>query len=43
MKRKLNVLLLFGGQSAEHEVSIMSARNVAGAIDGITLTMWKGF
>jgi D-alanine-D-alanine ligase len=33
MKRKLNVLLLFGGQSAEHEVSIMSARNVAGAID----------
>lgn len=33
MKKKLNVLLLFGGQSAEHEVSIMSARNVVGAID----------
>ena len=33
MKRKLTILLLFGGQSAEHEVSIMSARNVASSID----------
>jgi len=33
MKSKLNVLLLFGGQSAEHEVSIMSARNVAASIN----------
>ena len=33
MKRKRNVLLLFGGQSAEHEVSIMSAGNVAASID----------
>ena len=33
MKKKLNILLLFGGQSAEHEVSIMSARNVAASID----------
>lgn len=27
-----NVLLLFGGESSEHEVSIASAKNVAGAI-----------
>jgi D-alanine-D-alanine ligase len=33
MKRKLTLVLLFGGQSAEHEVSIMSARNVAASID----------
>ena len=33
MKKKLTILLLFGGQSAEHEVSIMSARNVAASID----------
>jgi D-alanine-D-alanine ligase len=33
MKKKLTVLLLFGGQSAEHEVSIMSARNVAASIN----------
>jgi len=30
---KVNVLLLFGGKSEEHEVSIMSARNVAQAIN----------
>lgn len=28
------VLLLFGGQSSEHDVSIMSARNVYAALDG---------
>jgi D-alanine-D-alanine ligase len=33
MKKKLTILLLFGGQSAEHEVSIMSARNVAASIE----------
>lgn len=29
----MNVALLFGGRSAEHEVSIKSARNIAAAID----------
>jgi len=33
MKRKLRVGLLFGGKSAEHEVSLQSARNVAAALD----------
>ena len=32
--KKLSVLLLFGGESSEHEVSIMSARNVYAAMDG---------
>ncbi|WP_349956359.1 D-alanine--D-alanine ligase family protein [Rhizobium sp. ZPR3] len=31
---KLRVAVLFGGQSSEHEVSVMSARNVVRAIDG---------
>ncbi|XXK27204.1 D-alanine--D-alanine ligase family protein [Arenicellales bacterium nBUS_45] len=31
--KKLKVLLLFGGQSAEHEVSVISARSVRAAID----------
>ena len=30
---KLKVLLLFGGESAEHEVSVISARSVCSAID----------
>ncbi len=30
---KLRVAVLFGGQSSEHEVSVMSARNVVRAID----------
>ncbi len=30
---KLRVALLFGGQSAEHEISILSARNVLAALD----------
>lgn len=33
MKRKLRVAVLFGGKSAEHEVSLQSARNVAAALD----------
>jgi D-alanine-D-alanine ligase len=33
MKRKLRVGILFGGQSAEHEISLISARNIAAAID----------
>lgn len=31
--KKVNVILLFGGKSAEHEVSVNSARNIAAAID----------
>jgi len=31
---KLRVAVLFGGQSTEHEVSVMSTRNVVKAIDG---------
>jgi D-alanine-D-alanine ligase len=31
--RRLRVAVVFGGRSAEHEVSIMSARNVASALD----------
>ena len=36
----LNVVLLFGGRSAEHEVSILSARSVASAApkERITIT-----
>jgi D-alanine-D-alanine ligase len=33
MKQKLRVGLIFGGRSGEHEVSLMSARGVIGAID----------
>ncbi|CAN7510739.1 D-alanine--D-alanine ligase family protein [Pararhizobium sp. LjRoot238] len=33
MTSKLRVAVLFGGQSAEHDVSILSARNVIKAID----------
>jgi D-alanine-D-alanine ligase len=33
MKKKLRVALLFGGKSAEHEVSLISARNILAAMD----------
>lgn len=33
MVQKIRVAILFGGKSAEHEVSLKSARNVADAID----------
>ncbi|HKA34057.1 MAG TPA: D-alanine--D-alanine ligase [Candidatus Binatia bacterium] len=33
MKKKLRVAVLFGGRSAEHEISIISAKNVVQAID----------
>lgn len=33
MKKKIRVGILFGGKSAEHEVSLQSAKNVAEAID----------
>jgi D-alanine-D-alanine ligase len=33
MSNKINVAILFGGRSAEHEVSIQSAKNIFNAID----------
>ena len=33
MPKKIRVAILFGGRSAEHEVSLQSARNVISAID----------
>lgn len=33
MVKKIKVLILFGGRSAEHEISLMSAKNVVAAID----------
>src|ERR1051325_1936710 len=33
MGKKLRVALLFGGKSAEHEISLISARNIAEALD----------
>ncbi|MGM9997845.1 MAG: D-alanine--D-alanine ligase family protein [Candidatus Bruticola sp.] len=32
MNNKLNILVVFGGKSAEHEISVMSARSVAAAL-----------
>lgn len=32
-KRKLNIAIIFGGRSAEHEVSLQSAKNVISALD----------
>ena len=31
--QKIRVAIVFGGQSAEHEISILSARNVLAALD----------
>lgn len=31
-RKKIRVAMLFGGKSAEHEVSLQSAKNVFGAI-----------
>jgi D-alanine-D-alanine ligase len=33
MKKKLKIGILFGGKSAEHDVSLVSAKNVIGALD----------
>ncbi len=33
MNRKIRVAIVFGGQSTEHEISILSARNVLAALD----------
>lgn len=33
MKRKVRVAILFGGKSAEHEISLQSAKNIVAAID----------
>lgn len=37
------VLLLFGGESSEHEVSLVSARNVAAAIDPAKYSVLYGY
>src|ERR671925_2353947 len=33
MSKKLRVAILFGGKSAEHEISLISARNIVEAMD----------
>ena len=33
MKKKLRVAILFGGKSAEHEISLLSAKNIVEAMD----------
>ena len=33
MNKKLKIAILFGGRSGEHEVSLMSAKSVLGALD----------
>ena len=33
MSKKLRVAVLFGGKSAEHEISLISARNIVEAMD----------
>jgi D-alanine-D-alanine ligase len=33
MKKKIRVAILFGGKSAEHEISLISARNIVEAMD----------
>lgn len=33
MQKKINVGILFGGRSAEHEVSILSAKNIVASLD----------
>ncbi len=33
MKKKLKVAVIFGGRSAEHEVSLQSAKNVIASLD----------
>ena len=33
MSKKLRVAVLFGGKSAEHEISLISARNIVAAMD----------
>lgn len=39
----LNVLVVFGGRSTEHEVSIMSCRNVCAALDSDKYNVYKVF
>lgn len=40
---RTSVLLLFGGESSEHDVSISSARNVYAALDDEKYTVWFGY
>lgn len=37
--KKITVGILFGGQSAEHEISLLSAKNVAAALDSKKFTL----
>lgn len=41
--KKTQVLLIFGGQSSEHEVSLMSAKNVFNSIDSTKFTVKLAF
>ena len=45
--KKLTVVVLFGGQSSEHEVSCMSAANMIAALDEGTgasvMALWMPF
>ncbi len=43
MQRATTVLLLFGGESAEHDVSIASARNVFAALDDTKFNVNLGY
>ena len=40
---RLTVLVLFGGESSEHEVSIMSARNIYASMDGDKYDILLGY
>ncbi len=39
--KRLNLALIFGGRSGEHEVSVMSARSVLQAIDTDKYQVWQ--
>ena len=38
MKEKIKVGILFGGKSAEHEISIMSAKNPSKRLEGFVFS-----
>jgi len=40
MNKKIRVGLIFGGKSAEHEVSLLSAKNILDAIDNHKYEVW---
>ena len=39
--KRLNLILIFGGRSGEHDVSVMSARSVLAAIDQEKYQLWQ--